>query len=304
MAANPAITTHPGVGKIFKLMLPAIFGSSVAQINLLFDTLIASFLVVGSVSWLYYADRLMEFPLGLFGIAMATVILPRLSTQHASASPQAFAATLDWSLRWVWLVSIPAAVGLFVLAGPLLATLFERGAFTTTDTAMARLSLMAYAGGLIGFSLVKVLAPGYFARQDTTTPVRVGIIALAANMGLNVVFVVPWVMSGKVGPHAGLALATSIAAFLNAALLYRGLRRDGVVQPGPGWTPFLLRVSVAATVMGVAVAWYAGSLADWQLLDTWTQAGRLALLVGGGAGLFAAVLWLVGLRPTHLRLQA
>ena len=177
---------HSGVRKIMRLMAPAIFGSSVAQINILFDTLIASFLVTGSISWLYYSDRLMEFPLGVFGIALATVILPNLSRHHASESPKKFSATLDWSMRLTMLIAMPATVGLFLLAGPLLTTIFFGGQFSAMDVGMATPSLMAYSFGLTGFIFVKVLAPGYFARQDTRTPVRIGIVALAANMLLNI----------------------------------------------------------------------------------------------------------------------
>ena len=291
-----------GVRRIGRLMLPAVFGSSVAQVNLLLDTIIASFLISGSVSWLYYSDRLMEFPLGVFGIALATVVLPRLAGQHATASREAFAATLDWSLRWVWLVILPAAVGLFVLAGPLLVTLFQRGAFTAGDAVMARLSLMAYAFGILGFALVKVLAPGFYARQDTRTPVRIGIIALCSNMALNVVFVVPWLWSGQPGAHAGLALATSVAAFINAGLLYLGLKRAGVLWMQPGWWPFLARVVVATAAMGVAVAWFAGSLVEWQALETGARALRLAGVIGGGVVVYAAALAALGIRPRSLRI--
>ncbi|MFO8155099.1 MAG: murein biosynthesis integral membrane protein MurJ, partial [Thiohalospira sp.] len=162
---------NAGVRRIARLMVPALFGSSVAQINLLIDTLIASLLATGSVSWLYYADRLVEFPLGVFGIALATVILPGLSAHHAANDPAAFSRMIDRALRWVLLVSAPATLGLILLAGPILTTLFEYGAFTAADTAMAAVALMAYSIGLTGFILVKVLAPGYFARQDTKTPV-------------------------------------------------------------------------------------------------------------------------------------
>ncbi|MEX0899464.1 MAG: murein biosynthesis integral membrane protein MurJ [Gammaproteobacteria bacterium] len=291
-----------GVRRIGRLMLPAVFGSSVAQVNLLLDTIIASFLVAGSIPWLYYSDRLMEFPLGVFGIALATVVLPRLSGQHATASREAFAATLDWSLRWVWLIILPAAVGLFTLAGPLLATLFERGAFTAGDTTMARLSLMAYAFGILGFALVKVLAPGFYARQDMRTPVRIGIIALCANMALNVLFVVPWVWSGLPGAHAGLALATSVAAFINAGLLYLGLKRAGVLWMRPGWWPFLVRVVVATAVMGVVVAWFAGPLMDWHALETMGRALRLAGVIGAGIVVYALALAALGVRPQALRI--
>ncbi len=223
-----------GVRQIGKLMLPAIFGSSVAQINILVDTLIASFLQAGSISWLYYSDRMMEFPLGVFGIALATVILPGLSSNHARAERQAFSGTLDWALRLTLLIAVPAAVGLFVLAGPILITVFYGGAFDARDVVMAEYSLQAFALGLMGFSLVKVLAPGYFARQDTRTPVRYGLVALATNVSLNIILVVTLSYSHFSAPHAGLALATGVAAILNAWLLFAGLRREKVLELAPG----------------------------------------------------------------------
>jgi putative peptidoglycan lipid II flippase len=284
-------------------MIPAIFGSSVAQINLLFDTLIASFLVVGSVSWLYYSDRLVEFPLGVFGIALATVILPRLSSQFAARSGEGFSATLDWAMRWTWLITVPAAAGLFVLAGPVLATLFEYGAFASHDTAMARMSLMAYAFGLIGFSYVKVLAPGYFSRQDTKTPVRIGIIALVANMVMNVAIVVPWVMLGYPGAHAGLALATSISAALNASMLYRGLRRDGALSHGAGSAAFYARVLAATIVMSAVVWWFMGPRDAWHAMGAAERVARLATAIALGGGTYAAVLVALGLRPAALKVR-
>ena len=226
---------YAGVRRIIKLMTPVIFGSSVAQINILFDTLIASFLAAGSISWLYYADRLMEFPLGVFGIALATAILPTLSEQHARASPEAFSNTLDWALRLVLVIAFPAALGLIVLARPLLATIFFGGEFTGDDVAMAGAALVAYGLGLVGFILVKVLTPGYFARQDTRSPVRIAVYALGLNMALNVVLVVSLIRADYYAPHAGLAMATTLSALFNAGLLYRGLRRRGVYTPQPGW---------------------------------------------------------------------
>ena len=291
---------NAGVKRIGRLMLPAIFGSSVAQINLLFDTLIASFLVAGSVSWLYYSDRLVEFPLGVFGIALATVILPSLSQKHASASTEEFARTLDWALRWVVTIGAPATVGLFMLAGPLLVTLFHYGEFNTADTEMARLSLMAYSLGLLGFIAVKVLAPGYYARQDTKTPVRIGIIAMVTNMVFNVAFVVPMVMLDVPGPHSGLALATSGSAFLNAGLLFRGLRRAGVLQLQPGWTLLLLRVAVACAAMTGLLYWGVGSLEDWLAWGTWERAAQLLLWVAAGMGCYFALLVLLGVRLREL----
>ena len=241
---------HPGVRKILKLMVPGLFGSSVAQVSILLDTLIASFLVTGSISWLYYSDRIMEFPLGVFGIALATVLLPNLSRQHAAQAAADFGRTLDWALRLVILIVIPATLGLMLLAGPMLATLFYGGEFTARDVDQSTYSLVAYAAGLTGFTMVKVLAPGYFARQDTATPVRVGLISLGSTMVINLLFVVPWALAGWEAPHAGLALSTSLGSFINSGLLYRGLRRSGVLLPAPGWGRFLARVAVAVDAAG------------------------------------------------------
>ena len=292
-----------GVQRIAKLMLPAIFGSSVAQINILFDTLLASFLVTGSISWLYYSDRLMEFPLGVFGIALATVILPNLSREYAARSMDGFAAMLDWALRIVIVIALPAAAGLFVLAGPALTVIFFGGRFTAADVDMAALSLMAYSFGLLGFILVKVLAPGYFARQDTRTPVRIGIIALLANMVLNLLFVVPWYLSGTPGAHAGLALATSASSFLNAGLLYRGLRREGVISHEAGWGRFLLRVVVAVAVMVMLLDYFVPPQIAWIEADFWTTCGWLAAAIGGGALAYTGVLYATGVRLHMLVLK-
>jgi len=282
-----------GVQKIKTLMIPAIFGSSVAQINLLLDTLIASFLVTGSVTWLYFSDRLVEFPLGVFGIALATVILPNLSRQHAAASTEAFSRTLDWALRWVLIVGTPAMVGLFLLAGPMLTTLFQYGEFSQHDVEMAARSLMAYSIGLMGFILVKVLSPGFFARQDTKTPVKIGIIAMVANMVMNVILVFPLA-------HAGLALATSLSAFLNAFLLFRVLRREGVYSPESGWLKLMLQVLVANLAMAALLWWGAGDLQSWFALSGWQRCMQLLLWIAAGAALYFAVLLLSGVKFRQL----
>ncbi len=220
---------HPGVRQIFKLMIPALFGVSVSQINLLLDTVLASFLQTGSVSWLYFSDRLVELPLGVFGIAIATVILPTLSRQHTGQSTRAYQATLDWALRLVCVIGMPAALALFMLAEPLLITLFQYGAMGERDVQMAAMSLRAYSFGLLAFMFIKVLAPGYFSRQDTRTPVRIAVWAMVANMVLNLILVWPL-------QHAGLALATSLSAFLNAGMLLIGLHRLGIYSLLPGWS--------------------------------------------------------------------
>jgi len=270
------------------------------QINLLFDTLIASFLVSGSVTWLYLSDRMVELPLGIFGIALATVILPNLSEKHAQADPQAFSHMLDWALRWVLIIGAPAAVGLAVLAGPILTTLFMYGDFGALDVQMAQLSLWAYSLGLLGFTLVKVLAPGYFARQDTKTPVKVGIIAMVANMGFNILFVVTLVQLAIPGAHAGLALATSMSAFLNAGLLLRGLRRQQVYLPDHGWRRLFVQVLLACVVMCAVLWWLGGDLASWLEADSWQRILRLALVVPAGVGVYFALLWLSGVRLATL----
>jgi len=289
-----------GVRRIMKLMLPGIFGSSVMQINLLFDTLIASFLVTGSVTWLYLSDRMMELPLGVFGIALATVILPSLSEKHANANPQAFSHTLDWALRWVLVVGTPAAVALAVLAVPILATLFLHGKFVAHDVLMARLSLMAYSFGIVGFILVKVLATGYFARQDTKTPVRIAVIAMVVNMVCNVAFVVPMVMLDMEGPHLGLALATTISSFVNSGLLLYGLWKSGVYKPVTGWTALLVRVVLANIVM-LTVLWFSsGQAASWMEAGIWLRIGWLSGVIVIGAGAYFAMLWLFGVRIADL----
>lgn len=280
-------------------MLPAIFGSSVAQINVLLGGVIASLLGVGKISLLYYSDRLMEFPLGLFGIALATVTLPHLSRQAANQSMEAFSATVDWSMKLVVLIATPAAVGLIVLAVPLVATIFYGGVFTALDVDMTALSLQAFAAGLIGFSFVKILAPAYFAREDTKTPVRVGLIALAVNFCLSVLFAFWLSRAGFAGTHAGLALAISIAAIVNAWLLYRGLRRDRVISLSSGWPVFLTRVALANVAMIVCLR-YLGQPDDWWLAaNTWEQSLRLGLLVGAGATAYFVILLILGTRPSQ-----
>jgi putative peptidoglycan lipid II flippase len=287
----------PGVQRIMKLMIPALFGSSVAQINLLFDTLLASFLVTGSVSWLYYSDRLMEFPLGMFGVALGTVILPSLSRHHAQNSTEDFSRTLDWALRWALLMGAPAAAGLAMLAGPMLTTLFQYGAFSGEDARKASHSLIAYAIGLQAFMLIKVLAPAFYSRQDTRTPVRIGIIAMVANMAMNVALIFPLA-------HVGLALATSLSAFLNAGLLLRRLRRDDVYRPGAGWLVFLGRVAIACLAMVALLYWGTGALETWAEDGALGRSLRLLGWISAGAAMYGSVLFLGGVRPRDLRITA
>jgi len=281
-----------GVKRILKLMVPALFGVSITQINLLLDTLIASFLAEGSVSWLYYSDRLVEFPLGLFGIALATVILPSLSKNHAEEDSQAFSKSLDWGLKLVILIGVPASLGLMMLAEPMISTLFQYNEFSAYDVGMAGRSLMAYSVGLLGFILVKVLVPAFTSRKDMKTPVRFGIYAMVANMLLNILLVFPLA-------HAGLALATSLGAFFNASLLFFTVLKSGIYKPSKGWRVYLLRVILASSAM-VSLLYHCvdNSLwLDWGLLD---RALNLALWIAVAGGLYGLVLLLSGLRFKHL----
>jgi putative peptidoglycan lipid II flippase len=292
---------HEGVRRVARLMLPGIFGSSVAQVSLLLDSLIASFMMVGSISWLYYADRLVEFPMGVFTIALATVILPRLSMHHAQASPQHFAETLDSAVRLVFLLVTPAAVALFVIAGPLITTIYGYGEFTDRDVRMTTYALMMYALGLVGFSMVKVLAPGYFARQDPRTPVRVGMISLGVNIGFNVAIVLPLSRSGFPAPHVLLAFSTGLGAAVNSVMLFRGLRRAGVYHAAPGWKKFAFQVLAANLVMGGALWSLAGGIDTWLAYGAWERAMRLGVCVLAGAVVYFAALWAAGLRYAELR---
>lgn len=292
---------HAGVKRVGKLVLPAIFGSSVAQVNVLLGGIIASMLGVGKVSLLYYSDRLMEFPLGLFGIALATVTLPYLSRQAASNSMQEFSNTLDWSMKLVVLIAAPAAVGLITLAEPLIATIFYGGVFTESDVRMAALSLQAFAFGLVGFSFVKILAPAYFAREDTKTPVKIGLIALSVNFGLSVILAYTLTRAGYEGTHAGLALAISVAAIVNAWLLHRGLRSDRVIEHAPGWSVFLIRVAAAVAAMAVCLEFLDRPLEWWLPASSMERSVWLATVVAAGASAYFVVLLIVGIRPSQLR---
>ncbi len=276
----------PGVTKIRTLMIPALFGVSVSQINLLFDTFIASFLMSGSISWLYYSDRLLEFPLGLFGIAIATVILPALSSRHVDKSSDEFSKTLDWGIRTVVLLGLPAMSGLIVLAEPMLMVLFMRGEFTPEDARLASYSLFAYGSGLLSFMLVKVLATGFYSRQDTKRPVKYGIIAMVTNMVFNVIFAIPY-------GYVGLAIATSLSAAVNAGLLGYNLWRDGVLKRYPGTLTYLTKVALAVAAMVAAVLYLVPARPWWLAAEFIDRVWQLTLLIGAGAGTYLLSLLLL-----------
>jgi len=287
----------PGARRVMLLMAPAVLGVSVSQISLLINTIFASFLASGSISWLYYADRLMEFPAGLLGAALGTILLPSLSKAHASADPREFSALLDWGLRLTCLLTLPAALALAILGVPLISTLFQHGAFSANDVLQTRQALVAYSIGLTGLILVKVLAPGFYARQNIKTPVKIAILTLVATQAMNLAFIVPL-------KHAGLALAIGLASCLNAALLFRGLRKRGDYLPLPGWGGFTARLAIALAVLGTTLWFGMGSEADWLTASAGTRIRHLGVLVAAGIAAYFATLWLLGFRLADFKRQA
>jgi len=289
--------SHPGVRRILKLMAPAAFGVSISQVSLLINTIFATLLREGSVSWLYYADRLMEFPAGMLGVALGTILLPSLSKYHAAADHAEYAKLLDWGLRLTVLLAVPSAVALAVLAMPLIAALFHYGRFTPEDAWMTRQAVVAYSVGLIGMIMVKILAPGFYARQNIKTPVKIGILTLVLTQLMNLAFIVPL-------KHAGLALAIGLGACLNAALLYRGLRAAGAYTPQPGWGAFVLKVACANALMAIVLFFVMGP-ASWWLAAPWQK--KLPALLGLvllGMLVYGACLAALGFRPRDFSRRA
>ncbi len=282
-----------GVTRVLKLMVPALFGVSVGQINLLVDTIFVSLLVVGSPSWLYYSDRLMEFPLGVFGVAISTVILPHLSRHHATESTESFSLTLDWALRSVLLIGLPAAVVMLVLAGPMLSTLFQHGEFNGHAVIMAQRSLMAFSLGITPFMLVKILAAGFYAKQDLRTPVRIGVIAMVTNTILNASLI--WSLA-----HAGIALSTSLAALVNSGFLFYYLRKRNLYSARDGWKLFATRLFIANVVLGLWLWFSAGDLNTWIMQKVMWRYTHLAFLLISAMVIYFSALWLTGIRPRHL----
>lgn len=281
-----------GVWRILKLMGPAVLGVSVAQISLILNTVFASFLITGSVSWLYYADRLMEFPAGVLGVALGTILLPSLSKSYASKDDHEYSQLLDWGLRLTCILAMPAAVALAVLATPLIISLFYYGKFTPEDVAMTQQALVAYSVGLLGLILVKILAPGFYARQNIKTPVKIAVFTLVVTQLMNLLFVFVLDLG-----HAGLALAVGLGACINAALLYYHLRKASIFQPQAGWQLFLLKLFVALSVMGVVLYFAMGDAKTWlgfHLLERLTYISGLVVL---GAASYFATLLLLGFKP-------
>lgn len=289
--------SDPGVRRILVLMGPATLGVSVAQISLLINTIFASFLSTGSVSWLYYADRLMEFPTGMLGVALGTVLLPSLSKHHSDKSPEEYSRLLDWGLRLTLLLALPAAAALALLAVPLIATLFFYGHFVEHDLWMTRQALMAYALGLLGLIMLKVLAPGFYARQNIRTPVKVAIVTLIATQLMNLAFIGPF-------KHAGLALSIGLGACMNAITLYYLLRKQAIYIPQPGWSSFLIKIVLAVLLMCGAMYLVYGTNAGWIEAGFMHRLLHLTGIIALGAGVYFAALWTMGFRPAQFYRKA
>jgi putative peptidoglycan lipid II flippase len=288
----------PGVRRILKKMGPAVFAVSAAQISLLINTNYASNMGGGAVSVLQYADRLMEFPTGILGVALGTILLPSLSKANSDGDIAEYSALLDWGLRLTLLLALPAAVGLAALSTPLIAALFNYGEFNAANVSAATAPLMAYAAGLLGIILVKILAPAFYARQDIRTPVRIAVGVLIATQLMNLVFV-------PLLGVAGLALSIGLGACLNALFLYTGLRRRQIYTPHAGWLGFFLKVVFAVALMGLA-AWYSQGQLDWTALRAHPllRIGALLLIIGFSAVVYFAVLFALGFRPRDFTRRA
>ncbi|CAJ0995757.1 murein biosynthesis integral membrane protein MurJ [Sodalis praecaptivus] len=281
-----------GVWRVLRQMGPAILGVSVSQISLIINTIFASFLVSGSVSWMYYADRLMEFPSGVLGVALGTILLPSLSRSFTRGNHDEYSRLLDWGLRLCFMLALPSAVALGILAHPLTVALFQYGKFSAFDALMTQRALIAYSMGLVGLILVKVLAPGFYSRQDIKTPVRVAMITLVMTQVMNLTFIGPL-------KHAGLSLSIGLAACLNAGLLYWQLRRQNLFQPQPGWLGFFCRLILAVIIMAAALVGLLSVMPDWAQGAMFWRLLRLMGVVAAGAIVYFATLWLVGFRPRH-----
>ena len=290
---------HEGVDRILKLMLPALFGVSVTQINLLLNTIWASFMQDGSVSWLYSAERMTELPLGLIGVAIGTVILPSLSARHAEQDQAKFKSMIDWAAKIIMLVGIPASIALFMLSTPIIQALFQRGEFTLEDTHMTALALQCMSAGVISFMLIKVFAPGFYAQQDTKTPVRVGLMAVAANAILNVVFIGFFKLIDWHAEHMALALASSGSALVNAGMLYFYLHKRNIYRFGAHWKKlgfqFLVANMTMIAALAYALTWYQGDIAQWLRI---TEVVGLCVL---GVAAYVIGLLITGFRPRHLK---
>ncbi|WP_226426673.1 murein biosynthesis integral membrane protein MurJ [Xanthomonas sp. NCPPB 2865] len=309
--------THPDVRKVLTLMIPTLFGSSIAQINLMLDTVIAARLADGSQSWLSLADRFLELPLGVFGVALGTVILPALARHHVKTDRSAFSGALDWGFRTTLLIAMPAMLGLLLLAEPLVATLFQYRQFTAFDTRMTAMSVYGLSFGLPAYAMLKVLLPAFYARQDTRTPVRAGVAALIANMVFNFALLavvyqimvppelkaqgVMQALGKQPGLHLALGIASALSSYLNLGLLWYWLGKSGVYQRRPGWAGYALRLLLACAAMVAVLLGLLWWLPSFTVMDKWDRIGWLVVLVGSGGATYLVAQVALGLRPRHLR---
>ena len=286
-----------GMWRVIKQMGPAVFGVSIAQISLIINTIFASFLDAGSVSWMYYADRLMEFPTGILGVAISTILLPSLSKCHANGDTAEYSKLLDWGLRLTIMLALPSAIGLGMISVPLLSTFFQHGAFVAHDVLMSSRALIGYSVGLLGLILVKILAPGFYARQNIKTPVKIGIITLFATQAMNALFI-GWIA------HAGLALSIGLGACLNSAILFYFLRKHGIYRPEAGWAVFSLKVGLAVAALGITLWFGMGTEQSWLTSGGMARVLRLTALVVGGIVVYFGVLGALGFRPKDFSRRA
>ena len=287
---------NSAVRKIFSLMAPAMFGVSVAQINLLINSRLASYLETGSPSWLYYSDRVMEFPVGVFGIALATVVLPNLSREYQNGTTQSYSQMMDWALRWVVLIAFPATAALIILSPALLTTLYHYNAFTERDVLQTSLALQMFSIGVCGFIFVKILAPGFFARKDTKTPMRIAVVSVLINIGLSLILI-------RYLAHYGLALAISVAAWANTIMLYWTLRKKGIFEPQQGWLKFLIQVGIAVFSMSWVLNMLLDDTQTWLAFSLLERLGNVAILLCGGLVSYFVALGLLGVRPNQFLLR-
>ena len=278
-----------GVTRVLRAMGPALLGVSAAQISALINTQLAAWLGDGRISWITYADRLMEFPSALLGVAIGTVLLPSLAKHHSDADHARYSDLMDWGLRLALLLALPAALALWLIAVPLISTLYQYGRFTVDDLWQVRAALLGYSVGLTALILVKILAPGFYARQDLKTPVKIAFVTVLVTQAIALVLM--WPLG-----HAGLTLATSIGACLNAALLFTFLYRHGHFLPRDGWLVFITKIGIALAVLGAVLLAVAGPSSFWLAASLWAKVGRLALVMAAGTFAYFAMLYVLGFR--------
>lgn len=287
---------HPGIKKVFKQMVPAILNVSVAQVNFLSDTFFASFLMIGSISWIYLSERIFDLPLSLFGAAITTVMLPNLSRDHITQSNRNFSLIMDWSLRCILLIALPASIILFIMSGPLLISLFQYGKFDSHAVYMTQQCLSIFGLGVVPMMLVKVLSTGFYAKQDMFTPVQVGIICVTFNIIFNIIFLSSFA-------HVGIAISTSLAAFINMFLLLCILLKRNIFKPSKGWVIFLLRLISGNLILGIWLCYAIGDSNSWVIHGGVWRMSHLFLILSAGMMIYFVSIWLTGMKLHHFQIR-